>query len=92
MCSLLRTQDKDKFWTFAIVKTKEEKYFKKLGIRIKELREARNLDQKTFAFDCDLGRTQLHMVENGKTNPRLLTLIKIANALEISISKLLDFE
>lgn len=70
--------------------TKEEKYLKKLGIRIKELREKKELDQKAFAFECELGRTQLHMIENGKTNPRLLTLMKIANALEISLSNLLD--
>jgi transcriptional regulator with XRE-family HTH domain len=30
------------------------------------------------------------MIENGKTNPRLLTLIKIANGLEISLPSLLD--
>lgn len=70
--------------------TKEEKYFKKLGLRIKELREAKGLDQKAFAFDCEIGRTQLHMIENGKTNPRLGTLIKIAHTLEIALSKLLD--
>ncbi len=29
------------------------------------------------------------MIENGKTNPRLLTLMKIANGLEISIDELL---
>ena len=77
-------------WIFAIVNTKEEKYFKKLGSKIKELREEKGLDQKAFAFDCEIGRTQLHMIENGKTNPRLATLMKIANALEISLSKLVD--
>lgn len=70
--------------------TKEEKYFKKLGVKIKELREEKGLDQKAFAFDCEIGRTQLHMIENGKTNPRMLTLMKIANGLEISLSKLVD--
>ena len=75
---------------FAIVNTKEETYFQKLGVRIKTLREAKGLDQKAFAFDCEIGRTQLHMIENGKTNPRVLTLIKIATALEVSLSKLVD--
>lgn len=89
-CSVKRTQSKNKFWIFAIVNTKEEKYFKKLGAKIKALREEKGLDQKAFAFDCEIGRTQLHMIENGKTNPRLLTLIKIARALEISLSKLVD--
>ncbi len=73
---------------FGIVNKKEEKYFQKLGARIKQLREERGLDQKAFAFDCEIGRTQLYMIENGKTNPRLLTLIKISNGLEISLSEL----
>ena len=70
--------------------TKESKYFQKLGSRIKELREEKGIDQKSFAFDCGIGRTQLYMIENGKTNPRLLTLIKIADGLEISVSNLLE--
>lgn len=43
-----------------------------------------------FAFDCELGRTQLYMIENGKTNPRLSTLQKIANGLHISVIELLN--
>ena len=61
--------------------TKDEKYFQKLGDRIKKLIEAKDVDQKSFAFDCEIGRTQLYMIENGKTNPRLLTLMKIADGL-----------
>ncbi|TPN86850.1 helix-turn-helix transcriptional regulator [Aquimarina algicola] len=68
---------------------KEEKYFQKLGARIKQLREEREIDQKSFAFDCEIGRTQLYMIEKGRTNPRLLTLMKIADGLEISIAELL---
>lgn len=69
--------------------TKEERYFQKLGAKIKQLREEKGIDQKSFAFDCEIGRTQLYMIENGKTNPRLLTLIKIAKGLEISVGELL---
>ncbi|UNY99882.1 helix-turn-helix domain-containing protein [Zhouia spongiae] len=69
--------------------TKESKYFQKLGAKIKQLREEKEIDQKSFAFDCEIGRTQLYMIENGKTNPRLLTLIKIASGLEISVDELL---
>ncbi len=77
-------------WIFVIVNTIEDKYFKSIGLRIKELREAKGLDQKSFAFYCEIGRTQLHMIENGKTNPRLSTLMKIATALEISVSQLVE--
>lgn len=69
--------------------TKESKYFQKLGAKIKRLREEKGIDQKSFAFDCEIGRTQLYMIENGKTNPRLLTLMKIADGLEIQINELL---
>jgi transcriptional regulator with XRE-family HTH domain len=77
-----------KMLSFGIVNTKEEKYFKKLGAKIKQLREERGVDQKAFAFDCEIGRTQLYMIENGKTNPRLLTLMKIAEGLEITLDDL----
>lgn len=70
--------------------TKESKYFQKLGAKIKRLREEKSIDQKSFAFDCEIGRTQLYMIENGKTNPRLLTLMKIADGLEISIQELVE--
>lgn len=70
--------------------TEELKYFQKLGAKIKQLREEKGIDQKAFAFDCEIGRTQLYMIENGKTNPRLHTLMKIANGLEISVSELLQ--
>lgn len=69
--------------------TKESKYFQKLGAKIKQLREEKEIDQKSFAFDCEIGRTQLYMIEKGRTNPRLLTLMKIADGLGISISELL---
>ncbi len=69
--------------------TEEEKYFQKLGERIKDLREEKGFDQKSFAFFCEIGRTQLYMIENSKTNPRLLTLIRIAQGLNISIDELL---
>ncbi|WP_420603270.1 helix-turn-helix domain-containing protein [Flagellimonas sp.] len=70
---------------------KSETYLVELGFRIKKLREKKNADQKTFASDCGIGRTQLYMIENGKTNPRLLTLIKIADGLGISLPELFGF-
>ena len=70
--------------------TKEEEYFVKLGKKIKGLREEKQYEQKAFAFDYEIGRTQLYMIENGKTNPRLLTLMKIAKGLGVSVSELLN--
>ena len=69
--------------------TEEDKYFQKLGERIKGLREQKGFDQKSFAFFCEIGRTQLYMIENGKTNPRLLTLMKIAAGFEMTLEEFL---
>lgn len=70
--------------------TKELKYFQTLGSKVRRLREEKGIDQKSFAFDCEIGRTQLYMIENGRTNPRLSTLMKIADGLEISLSELVS--
>lgn len=72
--------------------TEEQQYFIALGAKIKRLREQKDFDQKAFAFFCEVGRTQLYMIENGKTNPRLSTMMKIAEGLEVSLSSLLDIE
>ena len=70
--------------------TKDEKYLLELGAKVKRLREKKQYEQKAFAFDCEIGRTQLYMIESGKTNPRLLTLVKIAHGLDMHISDLLN--
>jgi transcriptional regulator with XRE-family HTH domain len=91
MFVLMNTKEK-KSLIFAIVNTKEKQYFEVLGAKIKRLREEKSFEQKAFAFYCGLGRTQLYMIENGKTNPRLLTIMKIADGLEVTLSELLEIE
>lgn len=76
---------------FRKVNTAEQKYLVKLGKRIRTLREAKGIDQKQFAFECGISRTQLYTIEKGETNPRATTLIRIAKGLDISIAELLDF-
>lgn len=88
---LFQKEHKNYLSKFGRVNTKEEKHFQKLGAKIKQLREEKGMDQKSFPFEAGIGRTQLHRIENGKTNPRLLTLMKIAGGLEVSVSELLDF-
>ena len=86
---LFQKEHKNYLSKFSIVNTKEEKHFPKLGAKIKQLREEKGMDQKSFAFETGIGRTQLHRIENGKTNPRLLTLMKIAGGLEVSVPEML---
>ena len=72
------------------MKNQDSTYFVALDLRVKRLREEKEIDQKSFAFDCNIARTQLHHIEKGEVNMGLLTLKKIAQELEISLDELLS--
>lgn len=66
-----------------------ESDLKKLGRRIRYYREKMELSQEELSFKADLHRTYLSQLELGQRNPSYTTLIKLANALSISITELL---
>ena len=49
----------------------------KIGLRIKEIRNALNLTQEAVAFKAERERTFLNHVENGKRNVSIETLEKV---------------
>lgn len=53
--------------------------------RLKEARQKKGLSQRTLADKIGLIKNQIWHYENGKTEPRLSTLVWIADALEVSI-------
>jgi transcriptional regulator with XRE-family HTH domain len=61
-----------------------------LGLRLKELRIAADRSQDELAFDCELDRTYISLIERGKANPSLWTLAAIAHALGITVPQLLE--
>ncbi|MDD5430906.1 MAG: helix-turn-helix transcriptional regulator [Candidatus Pacebacteria bacterium] len=62
----------------------------KIGLNIKKLRQAKGLSQDRLSKLADISYNSIIKLENGGiTNPTILTLQKIANALDISIEKLL---
>jgi len=60
-----------------------------LGKRIREERHNRNLTLEQLAEKCDISSNFLGQLERGKNVPSLKSIIKIANALEVSIDGLL---
>ncbi len=64
---------------------------KELGKRIVELREKKGWSQSDLARACSKDRQSIEKLENGKVNPTLYTLLEVANALGVSVSKLVDF-
>ncbi len=61
-----------------------------LGKRIKKLRIDANRSQAELAFDCELDRTYISLIERGLANPSLLTLGTLAFALKTTVANLLE--
>ena len=60
------------------------------GEKIKKLRRAKMLTQRKLGELCKIDEANIRKYENGKLNPSLPTIRKIAAALEVSISELVD--
>ncbi len=70
----------------------EKAYLERIGNRIRELRTQADLSQEKLAFACDLDRTYIGSVERGERNISVINLTKIAKALKIKVSALLNVE
>ncbi|WP_424057490.1 helix-turn-helix transcriptional regulator [Pedobacter sp.] len=63
----------------------------KLGIRVKEIRESKQLTQKQLAHSLGKDQQSINRLETGNVNPSYLYLLSIAKGLDISMSELLSF-
>jgi len=60
-----------------------------LANRIKELRDQKGISQEELAHRAGLSRTGMGFLETGKRWPRLDTLMKVADGLNITVDELL---
>lgn len=60
-----------------------------IGIRIRKYRQDRGLTQENVSERANLTPAHYSHIERGHTKPSLLTLVCIANALDVSIDDLL---
>ena len=70
---------------------------KLVGKRIKEVRESKDVTQLQLVIKMEeeAGKfdvTNVSRIEAGRTNPTIYTLHRIADALEISLSELLEIK
>ena len=61
---------------------------KKLGENLRKLRLKKNMSQGDLATALSVDRAYISNIENGRMNPTLSTLEKIAEALDILIKDL----
>ena len=62
---------------------------KKLGENLKRIRTTKGISQGDIARSLEVNRGFISNIENGKTNPTLLTITKLAKVLGVSTDKLL---
>ena len=65
---------------------------KKVGLRIRELRQNLKLTQEALAFKAEIDKTYINEVENGKRNVSVINLEKIIHALEVQLKEFFNHE
>jgi transcriptional regulator with XRE-family HTH domain len=60
-----------------------------VGLAVRRVRLQRRRSQEDLAAEADLDRTYISGVERGVRNPSLASLVRIADALELRLSRLI---
>jgi transcriptional regulator with XRE-family HTH domain len=60
------------------------------GANIRRAREAAGLSQEALGHQASFHPTEVNRIERGRRNPGLLTIIKLAKALDVPAGDLLD--
>ena len=63
-----------------------------LGYHLRQIRQQKQLRQKTVAKLCEMDSGSYSNIENGKRNITVLTLFKISKALKVSMAEIISFE
>lgn len=65
---------------------------KRVGLRIRELRNERHMSQEEVAFKAGISPAHLGQIERALKNPTIDTVAKIAAALDISVASLFTMD
>jgi len=74
------------------IKMEKEDIIKKVGLKIRKIRESKNISIMELADKLDIEYNNMIRIEKGRTNPTLSTLYKICQALEIKLIDIMDIE
>ncbi len=71
---------------------KDIKLLKELGLKIKVERTKKGLSQEKLAELASLSRPTIGLIERGESEPSIVKVAQIADALNIKLCNLLDFD
>jgi len=61
----------------------------KLGKNLKRIRTAKGISQGEISRKLEVDKSFVSNIENGKTNPTLATITKLAKAIGVSVGELM---
>jgi transcriptional regulator with XRE-family HTH domain len=70
--------------------TKTSVVHQKIAEKIRRIRKERNMSQEELAFKAGLNRAYVGYIERGERKPSVDTLSKLAKALKVKLSELLE--
>jgi transcriptional regulator with XRE-family HTH domain len=70
-------------------KNRQDPVLVALGQAIRKIRLSKDVSQEKLALLADVDRSYVGRVERGDNNVAILTLVKLAAALDVSIAKLM---
>jgi transcriptional regulator with XRE-family HTH domain len=70
---------------------RDEKFIKKFGLRLKELRKAKGISQEELAGETGFELSQIGRIERGEINTSISHVAAIAKALKIKPDELFTF-
>lgn len=71
---------------------KNTSVLRSLGYHLRQIRQQKQMRQKTVAKLCEMDSGSYSNIENGKRNITVLTLFKISKALKVSMAEIISFE
>jgi len=76
--------------TFIFWLMERNEFLISLGSRIREIRKQKKITQEHLSNLCEFEKANLSRIESGKTNPTILTLRKMSQALDINLIDFFD--
>ena len=62
----------------------------RIGIRVKELRDAQKMSQDSLAYSINMSRSYLAEVETGKRNISIQNIVRITEGLKVTVKEFFD--
>ena len=71
---------------------KKEEVLVKIGLKIRGLREEKNISQQDLAAACNFEKSNMSRIEAGRSNLTIGTLLKICDVLKVGLVDVVNVE